>query len=195
MTDRSKIEALGCARAVADVHRRLDGETLDRASAERLDRHLAQCSACRERARELEELQRMLQALPAIPLRGEALERVWDRTVRAPRARGWFDWRGAAAAAVLTALLGGLWYTVRPPSPARGPATDEVLSAAELARGAAEARYALSLASAALRRSERAAIGEVLGQRVAPALSKVPIEWPSAPVPAGAPRPKGNDDA
>lgn len=196
MTDGSKLGALDCARALSQVHRRLDGEALDPSSAQGLERHLARCPACRGTARELEEVQRSLRELPEIPLPDEALRRVWDRTVRAPRAGGWFDWRGAAAAAVLTALLGGLWYATRPPAPRWDAATAEPsLSAAELARGAAEARFALRLASAALRRSERVAIDEVLGQRVAPALSKIPIEWPSSPAPAGEPRPRGDDDA
>jgi hypothetical protein len=99
------------------------------------------------------------------------LERVWDRTTRAGgrRARGW-RWNLAAAAAVVAIVLSGLW--LRNGSAPTGP-TD-----AELARAAREARMVLQLTSHALRRTERAAVQEVLTDEVSRALRRVPISWP-----------------
>ena len=173
---RGETSAFGCARARAALHRRLDGDALEAPAAAWLDDHLSTCAGCRSAADELEALTRALRALPGLPLPESALREVRRRTVEARRG-GWFDWRAAAAAAVLTAALGGLLYSGRPAS---GPAAVDVAAApteAELARAAAEARFVLGLTAAALNKSERVAVGEVLGRHVAPALSKVPIEW------------------
>ena len=171
---------IGCVRARSSLHRRLDGDALDAAAEAWLAEHLSTCAACRSAADELEALTRALRALPALPLPEPALRAVRRQTVESRRG-GWFDWRAVAAAAVLTAALGGLLYFDRRSS---APGAVELLARpteAELARAAAEARYVLGLTAAALNKSERVAVGEVLGQHVGPALSKIPIEWPERP--------------
>jgi hypothetical protein len=194
MSHESDTLDLSCSRAMTYVHRRLDEDDLDTPSLRWLEDHLAGCPGCRLAQRELAEIQRSLAELSPIPFPEVALHRVWDRTSRSRGRGGWVDWRGAAAAALLAAVLGGMWYAGKPDAtqPAAVAATP---SEAELARAAIEARYVLRVASAALRRSERAAVEEVLGEHVAPALSKIPIEWPGPPSPQGEERTKGGDDA
>lgn len=140
-----------------------------------LDDHLAGCEACRQFEAELRRIQGSLARLPALPLSDEALAEVWRRTSRAPagrpgRSRGVFDWRVAAAAAVLTLGLLGTWW-VGPSRPV--PPTDH-----ELALAAREARMVLGVTAGALRRAERATVKGVLEDEVAPALRSVPIQWP-----------------
>jgi predicted anti-sigma-YlaC factor YlaD len=166
----------GCARARAYLHRRLDGDALDAAAEASLAEHVSACATCRQATDELEALTRALRALPAIPLPEPALQEVRRQTIEARRRGGWFDWRAAAAAAVLTAALGGLLQVWREPQVSAVDVAAQP-TPAELARAAAEARFVLGLTARALNKSERVAVDEVLGQHVAPALSKVPIEW------------------
>jgi len=195
MNHETEVRKLDCARAMALVHRRLDGDTLDGRSVAWRDAHVSCCGECRDASVALAEIQRSLRALPAVPLPDEVLQRVWARTVRAHGSRGWLGWRATAAAAVVTAVLGGLWYAGRTELPSAVATRERGPTDAELARAAEEARFVLHLTSAALRRTERAAIGEVLGRRVAPALSKIPIELPGASPQDGERRPRGGDDA
>jgi hypothetical protein len=68
------------------------------------------------------------------------------------------------------------------------------LSDAELARATAEARFVLNLTATALRRSERAAIGEVMGKRVTPALQRIPLLMPNSSGRSRESRENGEDD-
>jgi anti-sigma factor RsiW len=163
-----------CARARASIHAWLDGEASVPTSVEE---HLASCVSCRALRDELGIVQRALRSLPHEPMPAAALDEVWRRTSRAserpasPQRRAGLDWRVLAAAAVLAlALLGGLRERGLAPA-----AADEE----ELARAAAEARLVLSLSAGAIRRTERAAVHQVLLGQVGPALERVPIDFPS----------------
>ncbi len=168
-----------CERARQRIHRLLDGELTDAAERAGLDRHLEACSACREFQGEMLWLQEGLRSLPAAPLPDEALEQVWDRTVRTnkvvPFRRRRFDWRVAAAAAVIfmVAFLGIRSWQL--PRTTAGP------TQAEVARATQELRLVLSLTSDALRKSGVVAVRDVLAEEVSPALQKVPVRWPAGP--------------
>ena len=164
----------GCEAIRPLLHARLDGE-LAREQAEAVEAHLAACAACRTVAVGLEAVQIGLRGLPEVPLPAAALEEILDRTVRVGRRRGigvlaapWPAWAGAAAVAVLALVL--LRMPLHAPSP--GPPTS-----AEVSRARSEARVAVSLASRALRRAERAATRRVLAGEVAPALRRLPIRF------------------
>lgn len=166
-----------CERARQWIHHMLDGELTDAAERAGLDRHLEACSACREFQGEMLWLQEGLRSLPAAPLPDEALEQVWDRTVRknkvVPFRRWRFDWRVAAAAAVIfTVAFLGIRSWQR-------PGTIAEPTQAEVARASQELRLVLGLTSDALRKSGVVAIQDVLAQEVSPALQKVPVRWPA----------------
>lgn len=97
------------------IHQRLDG-TLDQSDAAKLARHRESCPDCAQREAELQLLIDGLRELPTIEFPAEDLERVWDRTVRAPvsleQRRGSGQrrpsrWLTAAAAAALFAGVVG----------------------------------------------------------------------------------------
>ena len=84
------------------------------------------------------------------------------------------------AAGVVLAALAGFWIGRGRIEPG---ATDLPVAAAEptpeeLQRAEAEIRLVLNRTAAALRQAERAAVRDVLGGEVSPALRKVPIRWP-----------------
>jgi len=196
MNEDGKIRNLSCARALDSIHRRLDGDPLDRASVEWLETHMSECTECSAAKVELGQVQQALQSLTTVPLADEALEEVWERTTRAARKRLRFDWRVAAAAAVLTVVFIGMWQVIQPPVQQTAVVTpEETPSPEELARATAEARLALNVVASALHRSETAAFDEVLGERVSPALRKMPIRWPEPSAPdANDEREKGEND-
>lgn len=191
MNDDGKTRDLDCARAVRYVHRCLDGDVLASDSADWLARHLEGCTDCRQAEAELRQVQQALRGLEVTPFPQDALEAVWNQTTRAGNRRAWTDWRAIAAAAVLALALLGIWQLTDRVMPVSqvvvaepGP-TDE-----ELARAVAEARFVLNLTATALRRSERAAIEEVMGKRVTPALKRIPLLLPS---PSGRSRESGKN--
>jgi hypothetical protein len=164
-----------CLRARRAIHRRLDGEPVA-APAD----HLAGCSDCRALAVDLETIRTALRSVAARQvLDGAALEQVWARTtlaeLRAAPGRGRGRRGALLVAAALLAAAFGLWL-LRPAVPAEP-------SRAELERAAAQTRLVLGLTARALERTRRAAVGGVLGGEVSPALRRVPIDWPAAPVP------------
>lgn len=166
-----------CRQAREWIQDRLDA-VLDESSARALSEHLASCKGCSAYRDEIEAVHAALESLPEMRLPDEALQEVWSRTVDAgareiPWWKQGFGWRPALAAAVLLAVVAAAWFTLdrRPPEP-----TDpELLQAAE------EARYVLELTAAALKRSERAAVKEVLAGQVSPALERIVIDWPEMP--------------
>lgn len=89
--------------------------TLDGVEREQVERHLAACARCRQEVASLERLRRHVQAQETLPPMELGLKRLL-RDVRAERGRrtsSW--WRGAAAAAVLVAVLqagvlASLWW-------------------------------------------------------------------------------------
>lgn len=105
---------LSCDEALDMIHDRLDA-TLDQARQARLTAHLESCSNCRQRDAEFALLREELRELPVLEFPAEDLERVWDRTIRAPiplsRPKRPARWLTAAAAAVLFAgVLGPVVY-------------------------------------------------------------------------------------
>jgi len=141
-----------------------------------IEAHLRLCGECRSYQEGLDAVRRALVSLPEVPFPDEALALVWERTIRSrpderhrPSMR--FDWRVAlaAAAAVTLLFLPALFRPVLDP-----------YSAAELARADRDARRVLSLASQTLRRTERAAVNQVLAGEIVPAVRRIPIRWPQS---------------
>lgn len=182
MTDR-----IGCARAMATLQRGLDGELLAPDELARLGRHRAACARCEARAQELDAVQYALREVEAPVFPETALHAVFRQTSRAPSARVARRARvGAAMRVAVAALVAGLglvlWLVTWSPA---GP------SPAELAQAAAETRMVLGLTATALRGTERAAVRQVLGARVAPALRKLPVRWPEVTTSSGDDRRSG----
>ena len=166
-----------CRRARPLVHERIDRALRD-SERERLESHLATCSDCAAFAMEIERVHSALGELPDVSFPDDALREVWSRTVDAePWWRTWWAPRPVLAAVAATILAAvALWATLdRGIAPPSGD-----LSEQELARAVAQTRYALALASNAVRRSEQAAVGQVLRDEVAPALDRIPVRWPDA---------------
>ncbi len=181
----SQVERIDCARARAAAHGRLDGDALAPADAAWLESHLAACGACRTAVQDLATIQGALRAVPVPPFPAHALDQVWARTSRAVPLRRAVPrgsvWRVAAVAAGLALVLGGLWWTQRP------PAETQPASAAEVRRATEEARLVLGVAASALARTERAATDGALVRGIGQALDRTSIRWSGAP----ASRPKG----
>ena len=81
-------------------HRVLDNDLMDAADLQGMQAHLAVCSECAEKAAQLREMQDLLRGMAEQPMPDDAVEEVWERTVRSPVARTrprWQDWRFAAA--------------------------------------------------------------------------------------------------
>ena len=161
------------------IHQVLDGDLMDEERRVSLDRHLAECESCRTAESELRQIQSTLRSAPSLSLPDEWLDEVFARTSRAPQEsparRGWgFDWRAAAAAAVLALALWNFWPSGQPSG----------YTQAELERAADEARLALKLTAQALARTERVGIEGVLGGEVSPALKRIPVRFPGV-VPKG----------
>jgi len=160
---------LECGRARRLMHARLDGDLMDAADAQALDAHLEACATCREAHDDLRQIQGALRGMQGPPLSEADFAAVLARTSRAPapsRLRRLYDWRAVAAAALLAAALWSAW-----PS---GP------DQAEVDRAAAEARMVLMLTAKALSRTERAAVRDVITGEVSPALSRIPMNLPTA---------------
>ena len=195
MNDDGKIRDLNCARAVGYLHQRLDGDVLETDGAEWLTRHLEGCDECRQAEVELQQVQRALRGLAATPFPEDALKDVWNRTTRSGNRRAWTDWRAIAAAAVLALAFLGIWQASdRFTSGSQVAVAERGPSDEELVRAAAEARFVLNLTATALRRSEKAAIEEVMGKRVSPALQRIPMLLPGLPERSREARKNGEDD-
>jgi len=157
--------------------RRLLQESMDwrlsAAEEQHLEAHLRTCRGCREYRRELLDLRTTLRGAALVAFPEDALESVWQKTVRAPESpRSWArrlaGWKPLAAAAVLVLAL--LWpqFDV--------PREQPALSDADLDRLAADTRLVLLEACRALGRVERIATQEVLDARVGAVLRYIP--WP-----------------
>lgn len=158
-----------CAEARERMHAVLDGGLQDAAIRQELDRHVDVCVVCREVQADLVEIQGALRRLPSAAFPDADFDALLARTSRATavrRLRSWGDWRAVAAAALLAAAIWSVWPT--------GP------DQAEVDQATAEARLVLMLTAQALSRTQRAAIQGVMTDEVAPALSRVPMNLPTA---------------
>lgn len=164
---------MDCEQTQVWIQDRIDGRLVDGAGLEAMERHLVSCADCRRFRTEMTEIHVGLASLPELEFPEDALEEVWDRTIRKQAAGDRSNWRwiAAVAAVLLVALAGSLF----------GPWNDEPeYSPTEVARATAEARAALGLVGKALQRSEDAAVQKVLGGKVTPALEKITIGLPEA---------------
>jgi predicted anti-sigma-YlaC factor YlaD len=161
-----------CAEIRRTIQEAMDGPIAAERQAAATS-HLRACAECREYQEGLEIVRNALRALPSIPLPDDALDLVWERTIRnvarLPKRRSLraIPWLAAAAAVLVTVLsLPALFRPLtRPYTPA------------DLSQAAREARSALALAGNALRKSRHVAVTEVLAGEVSPAMRKIPIRW------------------
>ncbi len=161
-----------CDQAQAMIQERIDGQMVDGTERNAMELHLQSCDACRRFQADMLEIHEGLGSLPELEFPDDALEEVWDRTVRSPSRGASGHWRWmAAAAAVLMVALAGSWFGLFDTEPEYSPA--------EVARATVEARAALGLAGQALQRSQDVAMEKVLGGQVTPALSKITIGLPA----------------
>jgi len=146
------------------VHAHFD-EIPDAPASESLRLHLQTCRGCRELFDDLAILRDTLRARPRPELPAGDLEAVWNRTVRTSRG-GWLDGRKRAAVAAILVTgvsLSTLWLL-------RGPSTPPGPTAAEIARAEAQADLVLSYAARALAATRTAAMHDVIGKKVSPAV-------------------------
>jgi len=157
--------SIACARARAGLQARLDADPAQRVDTAEIEAHLTACPECRAVARELQEVQDALRAAPLLHFPDQALEEVWDRTLRAPRVtrvrRSVAVWSGLAAAGILGALLLAVPHGTPVP---QGPSEEEVR------RAAAEVQFVFRLTDHEIRHQGTRALREVLDGEVAPAL-------------------------
>ena len=168
----SSTQGMTCSTAMELFHRVLDNDLMEATERQGMQAHLAVCSECAETAGQLRELQDLLRGMAEQPMPDDAVNEVWQRTIRAPRSRkqrGWRDWRFAAAAAIVVfaVWIGVGQFRVNP------PATNT-----EALRAAQEVRMVLQLTANALKRSEEVVFRRVFSEEVSPALQKVGILWP-----------------
>lgn len=146
------------------VHALFDGDT-ETPVPENLRSHFSTCAGCRELYEELAIVRAVLRARPHDAMPDDALEAVWERTVRAPR-RGWLDGRrrAAVAAVLVTGVsLSTLWLL-------RGPAAPSGPTTAEIARAEAQADLVFAYTARALAATRHAAARSVVGSKVSPAV-------------------------
>lgn len=177
----------GCETFRERINERLDGELAEPQSRE-LDAHLAACDGCREIAEARSMVVTGLRHLPEHCFPEEALEKVFDRTLRSgnsssqagslpvvpnasrrprrhPALLRWTPLVAAAAMGIIIMLIVPRSTAPDRPTPA------------EMAKAQREVRVVLSLTAQALSRAQHAASDRVLADEVAPALRRVPIRW------------------
>ena len=177
-----------CERVRPLLHEAMDREPTADVRRD-VDAHLATCADCREIAAGLDTVRETLSSLPEAAFPDDALREVFARTVDAePWWRSWLPstgWRvaltGAAAMALAGAALWTAWNgTASRPDPTVDVAVNSTEREAELRQALEETRFALALASNAVRRSGRVAVEDVLRKSVAPALDRIPVRFPTA---------------
>ena len=146
------------------IHALFD-ETAEGPLPESLQSHFGTCAGCRELYEELTILRAALRARTLPPMPDEALEAVWERTVRAPRT-GWLDGRrrAAVAAVLVTGVSLSTIWLLRPASVPSGP------TAAEIARAEAQADLVFAYTARALAATRTAATRNVVGSKISPAV-------------------------
>jgi anti-sigma factor RsiW len=97
-----------CEEAVTLIHAHADGE-LDLAHALEVDRHLAECAACAQRAEQLRALRAAIRGANlryvAAPQLRERIRTALSPIVEQPPVVPWFRWRYVATAAALAAAI------------------------------------------------------------------------------------------
>lgn len=181
-----------CDRVRPLMHETMDRELTDDERRE-VEAHLASCVECVAFADGLEAVRAHLASLPATPFPDPALREVFARTIDAePRWRAWLpsaEWRVALAGACALGIAGlALWAAWSGTALRTGPDADVAATDRSTTPGAAdeaqvrlaleETRFALALASGAVRRSGRAALEDVLQGAVGPALHRIPVRFP-----------------
>jgi len=165
--------ALVCHQARSLMQEALDGP-LSPAERRGLEAHLVGCESCRSYGRELSKLRAALWEVPAAPLPRQALEQVWDKTIRRGGAPGWhrqlITWKPIAAAAVIVLVV--LWHQLS------APVAPPAASPAELERLAADTRLVLQIACEAVSLAQRITAQDVLQDRVNATLKGIPIPVP-----------------
>ena len=144
------------------VHELFDGDA-EVQVPENLRSHFATCAGCQELFEELTIVRAALRARPHDAMPDDALENVWERTVRAPR-RGWLDGRrrAAVAAVLVTGVsLSTLWLLR--PAPA-GP------TPAQIAQAEAQADVVFAYAARAIQATRTATTHKVVGSKISPAV-------------------------
>ena len=149
-------DALQCGQVLDRLEEFLDDD-LSRSETAAVTAHLASCSNCSREAELAEAVRAELRRLPEFDAPPEVLAAVrWTVGSEPPRRRvAWPSPMLAAAAVLVAVVLGGLWLQHTPPRPS--------LDDPEVARAAAETRYALALVGAAGR---RAGLEDLIGERV-----------------------------
>ena len=130
-----------------------------------LQSHFATCAGCRELYEELTILRAALRARPLPSMPDDALEAVWQRTVRTPRSR-WLDGRrrAAVAAVLVTGVSVSTLWLLRSTSVPSGP------TPAEIARAEAQADLVFAYTARALAATRSAATRSVVGSKISPAV-------------------------
>ena len=180
MSDLSYVPEVDCDEVCRIVEERSDGVHFSDATIRAADEHLTECERCRDYRDDLLALRDGLRSLPLIPLSDGTLDEVLARTVgRDAAGRSvWFGRVGAIRFAAAAALAMGVllpWFLLNQPNAA--------VRESEVRRAVVEAHYVLDVVAGALHRAEQAAVGEVLGGKLAPALHRLSFDWSNFPLP------------
>lgn len=139
--------------------------------------HLNRCSSCHDYHRYLESVQQDLRSLPKIQFPDASLRAVLAQTVNVSSAsNGGFYWRRwvkpLAAAAVLAIAVAIPWTTWQ---------FQQAADQEQVRRAVSQARYVLGVTSGAFQRAEAAALEEIYGAHLSPALKRFQVDWATAP--------------
>ena len=169
-----------CDEVCRIIEEQLDGVRFADSHERSAEEHLAECDQCRDYRDDMLAVRDRLRSLPLIPLPDDALDAVLSRTVGGDPAGQPVRYRrvGLTRFATAAALVMGVllpWFILNPPNTA--------VRESETNRAVVEAHYVLDVVAGALHRAERAALSDVLGGRLAPALQRVSFDWSNFPLP------------
>lgn len=180
MSGFTYIPDAACDEVRRIIEERLDGVRFADSDGRAVEEHLAECGRCRDHRDDMLAVREGLRALPLIPLPDDALDAVLSRTVGGDPAGQTVPLRrvGLTRFATAAALAMGVllpWFILNPPNAA--------VRESEVNRAVVEAHYVLDVVAGALHRAERAAVSDVLGGRIAPAMHSVSFDWSNFPLP------------
>lgn len=180
MSGFSYIPNVACDEIRRIIEERLDGFRVAVPHDRAVEEHLVECGGCRDYLDDMLLLRDELRALPLIPLPDDAFDAVLTQTVGGDPAGQSMSRRhvgltrfATAAAVALGVVLP--WFLLNQPNAA--------VRESEVNRAVVEAHYVLDVVASALRRAERAAVGDVLGGRLAPVMHRVSFDWSNFPLP------------